>query len=338
MADSAGDWPALPLAAWRETRDTLHMYTQIVGKIKLGLMPLERGWANVALFLTPRGFTTGAMPYGERMVQIDFDFVAHTIELTTSDGGARSIALLPARCVADIYVAIMAALGALGVTLTIWPMTVEVPNPTRCDEDRVHESYDPEYVERFRRAMACIGTAFIEHRAPFRGRHTPLQFFWGTFDLAYVRFSGRDADPPPNADRMMRIAMTGSPNRPSTRTRIRSRPDSKRRQFVQPPPAGTRAWASSCWATTTCETHPHRERRCSIFSPPPTTRPRRARTGTVRSREPRRRTDRRRSVAGRSANGRTQRRHTRPTDRRRAPRSPKVPNVTNAVELMRAVH
>ena len=207
MADSAGDWPALPLAAWRETRDTLHMYTQIVGKIKLGLMPLERGWANVALFLTPRGFTTGAMPYGERMVQIDFDFVAHTIELTTSDGGARSIALLPARCVADIYAAIMAALGALGVTLTIWPMTVEVPNPTRCDEDRVHESYDPEYVERFRRAMACIGTAFIEHRAPFRGRHTPLQFFWGTFDLAYVRFSGRDADPPPNADRMMRIAM-----------------------------------------------------------------------------------------------------------------------------------
>jgi hypothetical protein len=207
MADSAGDWPALPLAAWRETRDTLHMYTQIVGKIKLGLMPLERGWANVALFLTPRGFTTGAMPYGERMVQIDFDFVAHTIELTTSDGGARSIALLPARCVADIYAAIMAALGALGVTVTIWPMTVEVPNPTRCDEDREHGSYDPEYVERFRRAMACIGTAFIEHRAPFRGRHTPLQFFWGTFDLAYVRFSGRDADPPPNADRMMRIAM-----------------------------------------------------------------------------------------------------------------------------------
>jgi hypothetical protein len=206
MADS-GDWPALPLAAWRETRDTLHMYTQIVGKIKLGLMPLERGWANVPLFLTPRGFTTGAMPYGERMVQIDFDFVAHTIELTTSDGGARSIALLPARCVADIYAAIMAALGALGVTVTIWPMTVEVPNPTRCDEDREHGSYDPEYVERFRRAMASIGTAFIEHRAPFRGRHSPLQFFWGTFDLAYVRFSGRDADPPPNADRMMRIAM-----------------------------------------------------------------------------------------------------------------------------------
>jgi hypothetical protein len=200
-----GEWPALPLSAWRETRDTLHMYTQIVGKIRLALAPLERGWANVPLYLTPRGLTTSAMPYGERLVQIDFDFAGHAIDITVSDGGARSIALLPARCVADIYAAIMDALAALGVPVKIWPVTVEVPNPTRCDQDRVHASYDPEYVQRFRQALACIGSAFIEYRAPFRGRHTLLQFFWGTFDLAYVRFSGRDVDPPPNADRIMRI-------------------------------------------------------------------------------------------------------------------------------------
>jgi hypothetical protein len=197
----------LPLAAWRETRDTLHMYTQIVGKVRLALAPLERNWANVALYVTARGLTTSAMPYGERFVQIDFDFVEHTIAIAESGGGARSIALLPARCVADIYAEIMGALDALGVPVKIWPVTVEVPNPTRCDEDRVHDSYDPEYVRRFHRALVCMGTVFTEHRAPYRGRHTPIDFFWGSFDLAYARFSGRDADPPPNGDRMMRIAM-----------------------------------------------------------------------------------------------------------------------------------
>jgi hypothetical protein len=201
------EWPALPLSAWRETRDTLHMYTQIVGKIRLALAPLEREWANVPLYLTPRGFTTSAMPYGEQLLQIDFDFVRHAIDITSSDGRARSIALLPARCVADIYAEIMAALAALDVHVKIWPMAVEVANPTRCDEDRVHASYDPEYVQRFCQALARIGSVFIEYRAPYRRRHTLVQFFWGSFDLAYGRFSGGDADPPPNADPMMRIAM-----------------------------------------------------------------------------------------------------------------------------------
>ena len=125
------EWPALPLAAWRETRDTLHMYTQIVGKIRLALAPLERAWANVPLYLTPRGFTTSAMPYGEQLLQIDFDFVRHAIDVTASDGRSRSIALLPARCVADIYAEIMSVLAALDVPVNIWPMSVEVPNPTR---------------------------------------------------------------------------------------------------------------------------------------------------------------------------------------------------------------
>ena len=206
MADQS-EWPALPLSAWRETRDTLHMYTQIVGKVRLALAPLEREWANVPLYLTARGFTTSAMPYGEQFVQIDFDFVRHAIDVASSDGRSRSIALLPARCVADIYAEIMSALAALGMRVKIWPMTVEVANPTRCDEDRVHASYDPEYVQRFSQALVRIGSAFIEHRAPYRRRHTPVQFFWGSFDLAYARYSGRDADPPPNADGMMRTAM-----------------------------------------------------------------------------------------------------------------------------------
>jgi hypothetical protein len=201
------EWPALPLAAWRETRDTLHMYTQIVGKIRLALAPLEREWANVPLYLTPRGFTTSAMPDGERMLQIDFDFVRHAIDVTASDGHSGSIALLPARCVADVYAEIMDVLAALGVRVKIWPMAVEVPNPTRCDEDRLHASYDPQYVQRFHRALVRIGSAFMEYRAPYRGRHTAVVFFWGSFDLAYARYSGRDADPPPNADAMTRIAM-----------------------------------------------------------------------------------------------------------------------------------
>jgi hypothetical protein len=206
MEDS-GEWPALPLSAWRETRDTLHMYTQIVGKVRLALAPLERAWANVPLYVAPRGFTTSAMPYGDRLMQIDFDFVRHAIDITSSDGRSRSVSLLPALCVADVYSEIMGALAALDVRVKIWPMAVEVANPIRCDEDRVHASYDPEYVQRFCQVLARIDAVFMEYRAPYRGRHTALDFFWGSFDLAYVRFSGRDADPPPNADRMMRIAM-----------------------------------------------------------------------------------------------------------------------------------
>jgi hypothetical protein len=206
MEDS-GEWPALPLSAWRETRDTLHMYTQIVGKVRLALAPLERAWANVPLYVTPRGLTTSAMPYGDRLTQIDFDFVRHAIDITSSDGRSRSVSLLPALCVADVYAEIMGALAALDVRVKIWPMAVEVANPMRCDEDRVHASYDPEFVQRFSQVLARIDSVFMEYRAPYRGRHTALDFFWGSFDLAYARFSGRDADPPPNADKMMRIAM-----------------------------------------------------------------------------------------------------------------------------------
>lgn len=201
------EWPALPKSAWADTCDTMHMYTQIMGKIRLARTPVEREWANVPLYLTARGLTTSAIPYEERMLQLDLDCISHALEIRVSDGQVRSIALIPALCVADFYDQVMTALTALGITVRIWPMPVEVANPIRCSDDRVHASYDPEYAHRFWTILVRIGGVFAAHRASFRGRHTPVQFFWGTFDLSYVRFSGRAAEPPPNADPIRAVAM-----------------------------------------------------------------------------------------------------------------------------------
>jgi hypothetical protein len=204
---ASDQWPALPYAVWRGTRDTLHLYTQIVGKIRLSLAPFERNWNNVPFYLTARGLTTGPMPSGDGVVQIDFDFTRHAIDLVRSDGRARSIALVPARCVADVYAEVIEALRALGVDAKIWPVAVEIGKPIRLDADRAHASYDPDEVQGFFRALVRIATVFGEHRAMYRGKHTPLHFWWGSFDLSYVRYSGRDADPPPNADSITRLAM-----------------------------------------------------------------------------------------------------------------------------------
>ncbi len=176
MADQ-GEWPALPLSAWKDTRDTLHLYTQIVGKVRLALTPVERERANVPFYLTPRGLTTSGIPQDDLLLQIDFDFVRHAIDITTSDGRGQSIPLVPARCVADIYAALMAALSALDIHVKIWPKSVEVANPTFWTEDRMHDSYDPEYAHRFWQVLVRVGSAFMEHRASFRGRHTPVHFF-----------------------------------------------------------------------------------------------------------------------------------------------------------------
>jgi hypothetical protein len=200
-------WPPLPLPEWSATRDTLHGYVQVVGKIRLALTPLEREWANVPLYVTARGLTTGPMWSGERAVQIDFDFVAHVLEIDASDGRGRSISLVPDLSVADFYQQVVAALSALGVPVRIWPMLVEVPNPVRCDEDRANCTYDAEAARRFWQGLVHVAGAFAQFRAPFRGRHTQIAFFWGTFDLAYARFSGRPADPPPNSGLIYRGAM-----------------------------------------------------------------------------------------------------------------------------------
>lgn len=195
MASSEGPWPALPLAAWRETCDTLHMYAQIAGKIRLALAPAEPQWAHVALYVTPRGLTTGPIQFGERSFQLDFDFVEHRFDVVVSDGQARSVALVP-RSVADFYRLTMDALRDMQLEVRIWPMPVEVPNPIRFDADVTHAAYDPVSARRFAQILVGVDAAIKEHRAPFRRRHTPVQFFFGTFDLAYARFSGRPATPP----------------------------------------------------------------------------------------------------------------------------------------------
>lgn len=203
MHDDA--WPSLQLTEWRPTCDTLHMYSQIVGKVRLALSPAEPEWQHVALYVTARGLTTSPIPAGERVFQIDFDFIAHNLEIAVSDGQKRSVALVPPRSVADFYREFMSALSALAIDVKISTMPQEVPDPIRFTEDRRH-AYDPEYANRFFRILSQVDAVFKEHRAPFRRRHTLVQFFWGSFDLAYARFSGRPATPPSN-DVIMRSAM-----------------------------------------------------------------------------------------------------------------------------------
>ena len=200
-------WPSLPLKSWQDTRDTLQLYTQIAGKVRLELSPPEPEFAHVTLYLTARGMTTGPMPCsGDRTLQIDFDFIAHRVVLTTSDGGIRSIALA-ARSVADFYKEFMALLGELKVTCAITPIPQEVADLTPLDQDAKHSSYDAESVHRFWHVLRQVDTALKKHRAPFRGRHTPVQFFWGGFDLAYTRYSGLPATPPPGANMLYRLSM-----------------------------------------------------------------------------------------------------------------------------------
>ena len=202
---SEGGWPALPLDAWRETCDTLHLYAQIVGKIRLALAPGEPEWAHVTLYVTSRGLTTTPMPFGDRTFEIGFDFVEHALVISLSDGRRLSLPLRPLP-VCTFYEQLMEALKSLGIEPRIWPMPVEISEPIRFTDDSVHASYDPIFAHRFWQILVLIDSAFKEHRAPFRRRHTPVQFFWGTFDLAYARFSGRPATPPDQSV-IMRNAM-----------------------------------------------------------------------------------------------------------------------------------
>jgi hypothetical protein len=199
-------WPALPLAPWESTRATLHMYAQIVGKIRLTLAPHEPQWGHVALFVTARGLTTGPMRLRDRTFAIDFDLLAHEVRIDANDGAARALSLLPAKSVADFYAALMGALDEMGLHVAINTMPQEVANPIPFPADITHATYDPGPVTTFFRILSLVDAAMKAHRAPFRGRQSPVQFFWGTFDLAYARFSGRPATPPSN-NIIMREAM-----------------------------------------------------------------------------------------------------------------------------------
>ena len=197
-------WPALPYEDWKDTYATLHMWTQVVGKVALALAPpLNHSWA-IALQITPRGLSTRPLPHGQRTFTIEFDFIDHDLVIRVSDGTVRSLALAP-RSVADFYRDVMRTLKEMDLPVKIWPMPSEVPEPIRFDEDRVHSSYDRVYVDRFWRIIAQTERVFHEARCLFVGKCSPVHFFWGGFDLAVTRFSGRMA-PPRDGPAFMREA------------------------------------------------------------------------------------------------------------------------------------
>src|SRR5215204_6375793 len=197
-------WPALPLAEWKDTYHTLHMWTQIVGKIRLTLTPLVNHWWNTTLYVTPRGLTTSTTTYKGRYFQIDFDFIDHLLLIQTTDRSTKSIALRP-RSVADFYQETMAALESLGMPVTIWTTPVEVQDRTPFELDQKHASYDPEYAQRFWRILAEASRVLAEFRSRFVGKVSPVHFFWGAFDLAVTRFSGCTAPSHPGAPNMARF-------------------------------------------------------------------------------------------------------------------------------------
>jgi Family of unknown function (DUF5996) len=198
MTDDA-DWPALPLDAWEPTRATLHMWCQIVGKVRLALSPYVNHWWQVPLYVSARGLTTSAIPYKGKVFEVEFDFIGHVLRISVSDGATRTLRLAP-KSVAAFHAEFMAALAALGIEVHIWTMPVEIPNPIAFDKDTVHAAYDPGYASRFWQALIAITTVLNEFRGGFLGKSSPVHFFWGSFDLAVTRFSGRHAPPMPDAD------------------------------------------------------------------------------------------------------------------------------------------
>ena len=190
-------WPPLPYEDWRETRDTLHMYTQVVGKLRLALSPFEPEWANVPLYVTARGLTTSPLPVGLGTFDAELDLIDHVLVLRTSDGRVERRPL--GGPVADFYREVMSALVRMHVDASISPLPSEVANPIPFPDDHSHATYEPAHVARFFHVLSMVDVVFKQHRAAFRGRTTPVQFFWGTFDLALVRYSGRPVTPPPGA-------------------------------------------------------------------------------------------------------------------------------------------
>ena len=185
-------WPELPTAEWRETCETLQLWSQIVGKIRLKRSPwLNHSW-HVALYVSARGLSTSPIPDGSRTFQIDFDFIAHALQISTSDGAQRQFALA-GLSVAGFYRAVMAALGELGIAVSIDEMPNELPEPTKFSQDTHHASYDPDAVRRFFQILLNADRVFKEFRTGFLGKASPVHFFWGSFDLAVTRFSGRRA-------------------------------------------------------------------------------------------------------------------------------------------------
>ncbi len=189
-------WPALPFIGWQDTCTTLHMWTQVVGKIRLALEPMVNHWWQVPLYVTATGLTTSPMPYGARSVQIDFDFCRHTLDIVTNDRRRAEIGLAQ-MTVAEFYEKTMQALRDLGIDVSIWTMPVEVADAIPFEQDNQHQSYDADAVHRFWRALVQMDRVMKQFRAGFTGKVSPVHFFWGSFDMAVTRFSGRVAPPHP---------------------------------------------------------------------------------------------------------------------------------------------
>jgi hypothetical protein len=194
MVTENEQWPALPYDEWKDTYATLHMWTQIVGKVALALAPpVNHSWA-IAFLLTPRGMTTRLLPHGARRFTMEFDFIDHQLVIRTSDGDVRQVALAP-RTVADFYADVMRTLAAMQLAVKIWPLPVEIPAPIRFDQDETHRSYDPVLARRCWEILSQVQTVLEAARCDFVGKCSPVHFFWGAFDLAVTRFSGRPAPP-----------------------------------------------------------------------------------------------------------------------------------------------
>jgi len=195
----------LPVAAWADTYATLHMWSQVVGKVRLALAPPVNHWWHVTLYVTARGLTTSPIPYRGGAFEMAFDFIDHRLTIETSEGTRKDIALVP-RSVADFYQLVMTALRDLGIQVRIWPMPVEVPSPIRFDRDTQHGSYEAEAANRFWRVLLQADAVLKEFRSRFIGKCSPVHFFWGSFDLAVTRFNGRPTNAKADADPITREA------------------------------------------------------------------------------------------------------------------------------------
>jgi hypothetical protein len=197
--------PTLPFDSWKDTLATLHMWSQIVGKVRLKLCPLVNHWWNVPFYITARGMTTSAMPYEQRHIEVQFDFIEHKILIETSEGRVVAMAMEP-QSVANFYKKFMAALAELGISVRIRATPCEIPDPIPFEQDNTHSAYDPEAAHKFWRILLWVDQIFKEFRAGFQGKASPVHFFWGSFDLAVTRFSGRPAPERPGADSITREA------------------------------------------------------------------------------------------------------------------------------------
>ena len=199
-------WPQLPLEAWQDTCSTLHLWSQIIGKIRLAFTPLVNHWWQVPFYMTSRGWTTSPIPYKENIFQIDFDFIDHQIQITTDRGDFRSLELKP-RSVSDFYKETMEILYSLGIEVHLWTTPVELPERIPFEQDSTHSSYDPEYAQRHWRVLVQVDRVLKEFRSRYLGKVSPVHFFWGAFDLAVTRFSGRRAPDHPGVPNVARSVM-----------------------------------------------------------------------------------------------------------------------------------